>query len=399
VSFYSDAFLATVNSRLCDGKRNWLSALLSRDVCRSIQHPIRHLLLINFLGQTAQKLFTAFSEYKPFGDGPWPCHNKAADHFGKPVITDIKILDSQQRIGLPYGIFSCECGYVYARHGSGSGGVYPHISILSYGPCWEGALAQIWSEPTVSLGDAGSRLGVSELSVVRHALRLKLPINRPGARHVGDKTVKRYKYFRPHREEARRIHREGWLEVRRANPESSRKELIGIANSLYLWLRRFDSTWLELHLPAVRRSYVKPKVGRVNWESADSLLSAAVEDVANRIRTLTPPVRVSVSAIIKEVGHRSWIESVRSRGKSAPFSKLPKTAAVLSEHVESLVKFQIRKLEWATERYRRQRIQPTRYQLIRKAKIRNKTGRTPSVQRKLDAALADLYQGTAAFQA
>lgn len=49
-SFYPEAFLSTINCSIGYGSRNWLAAILSRNLHRSIQHPIRHLLLINFLG-------------------------------------------------------------------------------------------------------------------------------------------------------------------------------------------------------------------------------------------------------------------------------------------------------------------------------------------------------------
>lgn len=388
-AFYPEAFLSPINCSISYGPRNWLAPLLSRDNNRSIQHPIRHLLLINFLGQTAQRIFTEFSEYKPFGDGPWLCHNKAAVHFGQPVIKDCRVLDSPRTIGAPYGVFSCECGFVYTRHGAGPVDNLRHSAVLSYGQCWEDTLRRIWNDPKISLNEGASRLGVVALSVVRHAIRLGLSTNTPDGRKICDYILNRYKHFNPQREEVRRKHREGWVAIVGRHPDFSRSELIRASNSSYLWLRRFDSLWLESHLPPVRRrAYVRPKNGRVNWEKEDLELSTEIERVARQIRSITPPVHVAAAAIIRKIGHRHWIESARSVKR--PFSKLPRTTAILGQCLEPLVNFQIRKLEWATDSFREQRVCPTRYQLVRKAKIRNKSARAPRVQNRLTAALESL---------
>jgi len=144
VSFYSDTLLSTISCRLKYGPTNGLSGLLSRDDDRFLQHPIRHLLLINFLGQTVRQLILEFSGYEPFGSGPWPCKNKAADHFGKLLIKDCKVLDSQHRKGAPFGILSCECGYAYTLYGVGPANDYQHGAVLSYGPIWEESLRKLW---------------------------------------------------------------------------------------------------------------------------------------------------------------------------------------------------------------------------------------------------------------
>jgi len=187
-----------------------------------------------------------------------------------------------------------------------------------------------------------------------------------------------------------RIRRHAWIKVRKTHPDFSRSELIKDASTLYLWLRRYDSVWLESQLPKARIcNYVIPKKGKVDWALADSTLSSQIEMAANRIKGLLPPVRVSKAEIIREVGHKNWLWFVRS-ADDYPSLKLPRTASMLSKHRESLVDFQIRKLEWAAEGYREQRFHPTRSQLIRKAKIKNSSGKTAFVQKRLDSIFVDL---------
>jgi hypothetical protein len=85
---------------------------------------------------------------------------------------------------------------------------------------------------------------------------------------------------------------------------------------------------------------------------------------------------------MREVGHRGWLESA--------LSKLPITARILSDNLESFESFQIRKLKWAASVFREKEIRPTKYGLVHAAQIRNKSGRTPRVQKVLGELLVEL---------
>jgi len=389
-AFYSEEFLSALNCRLHDGWCNWLFSILSRNAFPYVQHPLRHLLLISFLGVTIQEVFKEFVEYKPFGAGPWPCHNKASDHFGEPV-AECQVIDHPQRRDCPLGIFSCRCGFVYTRFGAESESDR-HNSILSYGFVWEERLVTLWSDTRIHLRDVASELGVSQLSVIRHALRLKLPINAPGAHRVGPKTLKRYtKEYRPQRDESIRIHRQAWLTTRKTHPEAKRNELIGLANSTYLWLRRFDETWIESNLPPRQRDRVsKCAVPQLDWKAIDGWLPDKISSAAGRIRAKGPePVRVSITEIIREIGHSNWIT------RAVDLGRLPGTAKALAENLESFEDFKIRVVRWAADAFLEKGIRPSRYRLLCAAHLKSKSGRSPRVQKELDIALAELQRKVA----
>lgn len=80
-----------------------------------------------------------------------------------------------------------------------------------------------------------------------------------------------------------------------------------ISSFHYLWLRKNDSEWLEAHLPQVLKGERKTELK--DWKSVDSELAAAIEATARRIRgTPGRPARISLAAIAREVGHKSWLE-------------------------------------------------------------------------------------------
>jgi hypothetical protein len=70
-------------------KTNWLLRLVRPPT--HAQHPLYHLLLIQFLGSTAEEFFRLPDELSFFGRGPWPCLNPAANHFRDAVIRECEL--------------------------------------------------------------------------------------------------------------------------------------------------------------------------------------------------------------------------------------------------------------------------------------------------------------------
>lgn len=115
IDYYGEDLLYVLQSTvISDDESNWLSQIVRKH--RKTFHPIRHLLLIQFLGITLDELFDEKIEVKPFGKGPWPCLNAGAEHYLQPVINDLKIsYDSKSKKTI--GIFTCSCGFIYSRRG------------------------------------------------------------------------------------------------------------------------------------------------------------------------------------------------------------------------------------------------------------------------------------------
>ena len=177
--------------------------------------------------------------------------------------------------------------------------------------------------------------------------------------------------------------RRKWLSVIEANPNASRKQLMRISNYLYFWLKRNDLDWFEKHLPPTRNTKRRPSL--IDWESVDIRLSTLVRESATRIKSLSGrPTRASITAIIKEVGRRAWLERRRD--------KLPLTTKVIDEYVETLEAFEIRKILWVEECYMQEGVFPTRSQFIRRAGVRIKVDRLSAVQNAIDLAMKRLEE-------
>jgi hypothetical protein len=204
-------------------------------------------------------------------------------------------------------------------------------------------------------------------------------MNTPSTRQA--KGYDRYRSYRKTIQEARAHYRSEWLAVRKANPKAGRKKLIDIASFLYLWLRKNDSDWIEVHLPPV----IKPKrqIKLINWKQEDRKLAVAVKNAAKEIRNLAGrPVRVSITAVTRETGHRAWIER--------RLNDLPLTARAIKDHIETLTAYSIRKVRWAENQFYQEKICPSRHRLMARATVRNKTGETEPVQSAINEALKRL---------
>jgi transcriptional regulator with XRE-family HTH domain len=331
-------------------------------------HPIRHLLFLNLLGLTAAEFFEDFEEYKPFGDGPFPCLNKAAKHYGKMIIKAPKVMDNltklREKQGLPFGIFHCDCKFIYQRLGPDQSkeDKFRYDSVRDYGGPWEKEFASLWADLNISTAEIGRRLGVSQTTVSRLAIRFDLPMNSPGTR-----TLEGYARHRNPRKlfyELREGYRKQWLKIRKDNPELNKKLLFEMENHLILWLTRYDSEWFEENRPEreIARNALRP----VDWAKEDLELSNIVSNACDEIRAERDPMkRVWITEIIKRIGNKGWLDKRKE--------KLPRTTKMLEQKLESFEEFMLRKIEVFTKIYIEERTIPTELRFRIRAVLRNST--------------------------
>lgn len=144
------------------------------------------------------------------------------------------------------------------------------------------------------------------------------------------------------------------------------------------WLNRNDPEWLEEHSPQSQPS--RPPPLRLDWKRIDIELSTKVKAAALSIKKAAGrPIRVSKAAIIARVGHRAWLEK--------DLDKLPRTAKVLENHLETYEERAVRQLHWAEGQFRAEGRIPTRFQLIARAGVGNIYGKSAIVQREVNTIL------------
>ena len=335
VQYYGNDFLERLQSSL-RGESNWLAAMVRKH--RRSFHPLRHLLLMNFLGISLEEMFFQDEQYKPFGDGPWICLNPAAEHFQQKVITDLTVSTCEKTKEV-IGAFSCSCGFVYTRRADKSD---PNkISrVKKYGEVWERECLRLANEG-LSLREIGRRLHADPMTVKKHIRGKEVKDGRRDLERERDRTE--------------------WLSLQQQYPNFSKTELRKLNPALYARLYRKDRVWLDKHSPKPDKK--KTRNIRVDWNQRDLEVLARVQHAVSRIlESDGKPKRLTVSRIGAIAGVRPLLEK--------HLDHLPETKKYLEQTVESEEQYRLRKIQWAIEELKRQGEPLQEWKVLRKAGIR-----------------------------
>lgn len=381
--YYSDELLDLVQCPLkVTQKGSWpLDVLRVRPVG---QHPLRHLLVIHFLGETAASFFAleGETEQPPFGRGPWPCLNPVCEHYNKLVIQTYKATYSRFGSREPLGYFACACGFEYWRKGrdQSSEDKFRADGVSSRGPVWEEHLRKIWMDSTLKRAEKAELLGVCPSTLGNQVRKLDLPRSesQPTAQ-VSGKQLSRFQKNQQRFETLRSQHRAGWLSARKADPEAGMMELRVKVPGDHSWLKRNDWEWLQANKPPPKKGEHKV---RVDWEARDRQRANEIRMAASVLRNKPGrPVRISLHAIGQELGQPGLrVDRVR-------YSKeLPLTIQAIDEVMESRTAYAVRKIWWAAQCYSQEHIVPARSALGKRAMV-GKEWTRPEIQAAVDSAM------------
>lgn len=387
ISYYADDILSYLHCNL-DRRSpdNWLARLVRKP--DGSQYPLQHLLLMRFLGCPIETLFSDLhTNSLPFGTGPWPCLNIASEHYRQHQVMQCEIMYSPYTGGRPLGIFLCDCGFVYSRIGPDrSPEDQSRIGkIRAFGLIWETKLQILWKDEAISLRGIACQLGVDPLTVKRHASRLGLPFPRFRGKISGLKENQQLRQHNLRMPEATALeeYRAEWLNLLQANPEIGIKKLRSKVPGVYTWLYRHDRAWLKEHAP-VRARKNKPSNYRVNWLERDVQLAEETKVAALYLKNLPGrPTRITISAIGRRVGQTAILQQ--------HLDKLPRTAEVLREHIESREAYAVRRVGWVVKDYQRRNIFPAKWQLIEDAGV-TRLVKQPRIQEVINIAMQTLQR-------
>jgi Tn7-like transposition protein D/TniQ len=335
VQYYGNDFLERLQSSL-RGESNWLAAMVRKH--RRSFHPLRHLLLMNFLGISLEEMFHQDEQYKPFGDGPWICLNPAAEHYQQKVITDLTISTCEITKKV-IGTFACTCGFVYTRR-AGDRDPNKISRVKQYGETWERECLRLANEG-LSLREIGRRLHADPMTVKKHIRGKEVKDGRRDLERERDRTE--------------------WLSLQQQHPNLSKTELRKLNPALYARLYRKDRIWLNEHSPEPAKK--KTRNIRVDWNQRDLEVLAKVQHAVSRIlESNGKPKRLTVGRIGAIAGVRPLLEK--------HLDHLPKTKKYLDQTVESEEQYRWRKIQWAIKELEREGKPVQEWSVLRKAGIR-----------------------------
>jgi hypothetical protein len=359
IHYYGEEFLDMVQSRIdVDADSNWLMDMLRKK--NKTNHPIRHLLLSRFLGISLPDLFYKKMEYKPFGDGPWPCLNAAADHYLKPVVSDLKVSYSAD-LKCPVGTFSCTCRFVYTRSGpdESEDARYRFGRIKAFGTVWEERLKELVNQK-LSLRETARLLGVDPNTVKKYARKLGLNTYWE-KRSETDRECDNNGNNTSSMNLDRSYYRQKWKKLRMQHPELGKTQLREMDTALFAWLYRNDREWLNQNSPDKKTA--NNINNRVDWEQRDSEILYQVKEIVDKmLNSDGKPERITISLIGSKLGIRGLLEK--------HIDKLPKTKAYLYSVKETNHDFRLRRFQWAVKELEKEGEELQLWRIMKKAGIR-----------------------------
>lgn len=299
-----------------DDEYNWLK-VITRNLKRHV-HPFRHLLMLYFLEQDADSFLQVEADTGPFGSGPWPCLNKAANHHKEYVIQEVNVTrDFKSKA--PIGTFECSCGFIYARKGPDrlSEDKYRIGRIKAFGDVWGAKLHELEAEGTYSTRTVAKMLGVDSKTVKKY-LSSDIKIESLSENVIPSMLL---------------IYRKQLIKGMQQYPSYSRTQICKCLPKEYMYLYRHDKEWLFEQLPIIQEKRNSQAI--VDWALRDREYCSKVERLYKELIELDKPVRITISIIGKRLGILSNLEK--------HLDKLPQTKKLLSETMESTQQFQIRR--------------------------------------------------------
>lgn len=315
-SCFPEGFLERYECELdIDNEYNWLK-VITRNIKRHV-HPFRHLLMLYFLEQNVDDFIIINEDRGPFGSGPFPCLNKAASHYQKLVIPRVKIT-RDYKSNAPIGTFSCSCGFIYARKGPDQSITDRlHIGkVKQFGQVWQEKLKQLSNE-RLSIRAIARELGVDSKTVKRYL----------------SEDVERSKRDITSKHELVMQYRQDIVKLIRRFPQLSRTALRAKCEKQYTFLYRHDKEWLMGMLPSNQKKQVRTTI--VDWSKRDLEYTEKIKKLYKELMELEKPVRITKSLLGKRLGILANLER--------HLDKLPNTKKLLSDIIESVQEFQIRR--------------------------------------------------------
>lgn len=374
--FYGPDLLDILESSVqFQNDQNWLSSIVRKH--RKTFHPLRHLLMLRFLGVSVTDFFQGDQVYQPFGAGPWLCLNAAADHYLKSVVTHLDIsfcCDTKK----PVGTFSCSCGFIYCRTGPDrtEEDARRMGKIKAVGAVWQQKLRHLVEVEQLGLRETARRLQVDPRTINRYVQRLGLTPKwrSPDASEAVGAIVEPPTAVTPV-DDYRTQHRQTWSTLQAQNPQASKTALRQLTPATYTWLYRHDREWLNQHSPLAQKPIYENN--RVDWQARDEQILAQVRATVQELLAAEKPIRITASRVAKAIGQLALIEQ--------HLNQMPQTKAYLESVTESIEDYQIRRVQWAAETLDRRGERVESWKVVRLAGLRS--GYSKRIERAIDQAV------------
>lgn len=322
---------------------NWLSDMLRRP--NRISHPLKHILLIQFLANEVVSFFEIkHKKYHPFGDSPWICLNPVAEHYRMAVVSKCTVTTCSDT-KKPVGTFECSCGFIYSRRGPDTcdDDKYKIGRIKSFGSVWEDNLRNIVSGDVKSIRGVAKIMKSDPMTIKRAIMNLGLKVdlvNKGNTKEIADKNA--YDDLFTEKNDKSKLYAQNIIEYMNIKPNISRTDIRNEFQKEYTWLYRNKKDILYAILPEKKYLCSVRESKRVDWEARDNEVFSKMNKEITRLLKKEKPERITLSKVGKNLGILSLLEQ--------HLNKMPKSENLLNKYIETLEEFQLRRVNLTINR-------------------------------------------------
>ncbi|MFJ8087099.1 TnsD family Tn7-like transposition protein [Lysinibacillus sp. NPDC095746] len=369
-SKFPKGFLEKYNSDMkISNENNWLAIVVTNPNRQGV-HPFRHLLLMYFFNQDIESFLMLKEDEGPFGSGPWPCLNVAANHYKKFVITEVKV-SKREKTDIIIGKFKCSCGFEYTRLGpeKTESEKWRKNRVNAYGEEWEAKFDELVNM-NMHREEIAAALGISE-STVRSKISIKNKSEQRTEEYRSNLLLWRKEFPNANRKQFQRefikiftyLYKndrkwldenlpskrsdmlqdmgqkiEGYrsliLKEKKNDPKVTRSKLWYKYNRACKCLYEHDFDWYSVNFPATIKN--RRNTSHVDWDARDEEYYQKIIEIYPNLLSLEKPVRILRGLFSKRLN--LFYLSIMDQ-----MDKLPKTNKLLEEITETVQEFQIRR--------------------------------------------------------
>lgn len=337
VSYYEEGFLKELGLSIdLNSNYSWLEELFHKR--KKMTHPIKHILVINFLVDNFTEFFLDYNiELKPFEVGPWPCLNPIANHYMEHVIEDYEInYDGKSKEIV--GTFKCKCGFIYTRRltSDEDNNTYKKTKIKEFGWLWGNKLKETILSEGGSLRHIAKIMKADPMTIKKYASKLGLkPTWNEVEKNANIRLDKNSNSFNYDKHRIKDEYKNRLLDYLSKN-QVSKTQLRKKFKKEYIWLYRNDKELLIELLNKCNKYTGSMSNKKVDWNERDNMIYSLIKDDIKKILESEKPIRITISRLGNDIGYISLLEK--------HLDKLPRTKKLLEENIESVEQFQIRRV-------------------------------------------------------
>lgn len=354
VGYYGKALLEFLESSIDNrDEYNWLR-VATRNIPRTV-HPLRHILLILCLTEDLNIFFKGIAKpYNPFGAGPWPCLNQAAEHYRQNVVKQV-IITADSKTRKPVGTFTCNCGYCYSRTGPDQveQDQYRKGRVKTFGLVWETKLHKLLRDKCLSYRQMAKELGCD----VKTVQKFEIKINHEQTIKKQDISDMQFKG----NQQCLTKYKNLFQRIIQEKPELSRTEIRKAYSKEYMFLYRHNYTWLMDNLPPHKTSL--KSLGYVNWPQRDKNIINQLQQAYDELIHRKKFIRISKSSLGKHIGQLPMLEK--------HIDKLPLCQKYIEDVIENTQQFQIRRCQQIIKAMKAEAVPLVEWKIWRKAGLRH----------------------------